>query len=414
LIYDIIIIGAGPAGLFAAANVDKKTNSLILNNTNSPGKKLLISGAGQCNITNTGNIKDFVARYGDNGSKIRKVLYSFSNIALINYLESKGIECYRREDGKVFPKTMKGLELLNLLLSRGRNNGFKLINDVEIRNIQYDEKKKNYILKDDTGKLYKCQKLVIATGGLSYPKSGSNGSLIEAMKEMEIEIVSQREALVPIYIENYPYGSLSGIAFKKVKVSIGSHEKTGSLLFTHKNLSGPVILDMSRYAKNGEKIRINYLNDVTKEQMLEILTKAKSGCTRMAHNMIYDILIKISTDITKRYVEQLCQRAGVDENSRFADMKKEQMIKLTDLLTNDTYVVTGNGGYNVAMCTAGGVSLEEIDSSTFEVRKYPGMYIIGELLDIDGDTGGFNIQFAFSSGYICAKSLRGNEGFHGS
>lgn len=414
MIYDIIIIGAGPAGLFAAANVDKKTNSLILNNTNSPGKKLLISGAGQCNITNTGNIKDFLARYGDNGNKIRKVLYGFSNIALINYLESKGIECFRREDGKVFPKTMKGLELLNLLLTKGRNNGFKLINDVEIRNIEYDAKKKNYNIKDDTGKVYKCLKLVIATGGLSYPKSGSNGSIIEALKNMKIEIIPQREALVPIYIENYPYGLLSGISFKKVKVAISSHQKTGSLLFTHKNLSGPVILDMSRYAKNGEKIRINYLNDVTNEKLLELLTKAKSGCTRLAQNMIYDILLKISSDITKRYVEQLCLRVGIDEKLRFADLKKEQMMKLTDLLTKDTYMITGNGGFNVAMCTAGGVSLEEVDSSTFEVKKYPGMYIIGELLDIDGDTGGFNIQFAFSSGYICAKSLRGKEVFHGS
>lgn len=405
MIYDIIIIGAGSAGLFAAANVDKQTNSLILNNTNAPGKKLLISGAGQCNITNTGKIKDFIGRYGDNGNRIRKALYSFSNIALIDYLESKGIDCFKRDDGKVFPKSMKGLELLDLLITRGKNNGFKLINEVEIRYIEFDDNKSIFKLKDDIGRIYKCHKVVIATGGLSYPKSGSNGSIIGCLNDMGIDIVPQREALVPIFVENYPYTSLSGIAFKKAKVIIGKYEKTGSLLFTHKNLSGPVILDMSRYAKNGEKIRINYLGDVSKEQLMEIFTKAKLGCVRLAHTIIYDVLLKLSSDISKRYVELLCMRVGIEEKTRFADMKKDLLVKLVDYVTNDTYVITGNGGFNVAMCTAGGVSLDEIDLSTFEVRKYPGMYIIGELLDIDGDTGGFNIQFAFSSGYVCGKSI---------
>lgn len=407
MIYDIIIIGAGPAGLFTAANISKKTNSLILNNTNSPGKKLLISGAGQCNITNTGNIKDFISRYGENGNRIRKALYSFSNIALIDYLESKGIECFKREDGKVFPKSMKGLELLDLLLTRGVNKGFKLINDVEIRSLEFDINKKIFKLKDDTEKIYKCQKLVVATGGLSYPKSGSNGIIIETLRKMGIEIIPQREALVPIYVNNYPYSSLSGISFKNARITIGSHEKTGSLLFTHKNLSGPVVLDMSRYAVNGEKIKINYLGNITKEQILEKFKTAKSGSLKLAQNMLYDILMNISSDITKRYVEQVCLRAGIDEKTKFAELKKVELVSLADYITDDTFLISGTGGFNTAMCTTGGVSLDEIDLTSFETKKYPGMYIVGEVLDIDGDTGGFNIQFAFSSGYACARSING-------
>lgn len=405
MIYDIIIIGAGPAGLFTAANINKRTNSLILNNTNSPGKKLLISGAGQCNITNTGNIKDFIGRYGDNGAKIRKVLYSFSNIALIDYLESKGIECFKRDDGKVFPKSMKGQELLDLLLTRGINNGFKLINDVEIRSLEFDDNKQVFKLMDDTGKIFKCKKLVVATGGLSYPKSGSNGKITEALRKMGIEIVPQREALVPIYVNNYPYGSLSGISFKKARITIGSHSKKGGLLFTHKNLSGPVVLDMSRYALSGKKIKINYLGDITKDQILEKFKIAKSGSHKLAQNILYDILIKISSDITKRFVEQICLRAGIDENTKFADLKKLELLNLAEYITEDTFLISGSGGFNVAMCTTGGVSLDEVDLSSFEAEKYPGLYIVGEVLDIDGDTGGFNIQFAFSSGYVCARSI---------
>lgn len=408
MIYDIIIIGAGPAGLFTAANISKRTNSLILNNTNSPGKKLLISGAGQCNITNTGNIKDFIGRYGDNGAKIRKVLYSFSNIALIDYLESKGIECFKRDDGKVFPKSMKGQELLELLLTRGINNGFKLINDVEIRSLEFDDNKQVFKLMDDTGKIFKCQKLVVATGGLSYPKLGSNGIITEALRKMGIEIIPQREALVPIYVNNYPYGSLSGISFKKARITIGCHSKIGGLLFTHKNLSGPVVLDMSRYALSGEKIKINYLGEITKDQILEKFKIAKSGSHKLAQNMLYDILIKISSDITKRFVEQICLRAGIDENTKFADLKKLELLNLAEYITEDTFLISGNGGFNVAMCTTGGVSLDEVDLSSFEAKKYPGLYIVGEVLDIDGDTGGFNIQFAFSSGYVCARSINGN------
>lgn len=408
MIYDIIIIGAGPAGLFTAANISKKTNSLILNNTNSPGKKLLISGAGQCNITNTGNIKDFISRYGDNGAKIRKILYSFSNIALIDYLESKGIECFKRDDGKVFPKSMKGQEILDLLLTRGINNGFKLINDIEIRSLEFDNNKQVFKLMDDIGKIYKCQKLVIATGGLSYPKSGSNGIITESLRKMGIEIIPQREALVPIYVNNYPYGSLSGISFKRAKVTIGNREKIGGLLFTHKNLSGPVVLDMSRYALSGERIKINYLGDIKKDQILEKFKAVKSSSIKLAQNMIYDILIKISSDITKRYVEKICLRAGIDENTKFADLKKVELVSLAEYITEDTFFISGTGGFNVAMCTTGGVSLDEVDLVSFEAKRYPGMYFVGEVLDIDGDTGGFNIQFAFSSGYVCARSLNGN------
>lgn len=407
MIYDIIIIGAGPAGLFTAANVETKTNSLILNNTGSPGKKLLISGAGQCNITNTGKIKDFLNRYGDNGNKIKKALYRFSNISLINYLENKGIDCFKREDGKVFPKSMNGKELLDLLLNKLKHNGFKLINDVEIRSVDFNEEKQIFQLKDQDGKIYKCQKVVVATGGLSYPKTGSNGVLTESLRNLGLEIIPMKEALVPIFVEKYPYTSISGISFKKAKVFIGKHQKTGSLLFTHKNLSGPVILDMSRYAVNGETIRINYLVDVSREELTSIFNDMRSGCIKLAHTIIYETLSKISTDITKRYVGLICEIAGVGDKTRFADLKKEVLKKIVEMVCEDSFMITGNAGYNVAMCTTGGVSLDEIDIDTFEVKKYPGMYIIGEALDVDGDTGGFNIQFAFSSGYVCSKSIIG-------
>ena len=407
MIYDIIIIGAGPAGLFTAANVEKKTNSLILNNTGSPGKKLLISGAGQCNITNTGKIKDFLSRYGDNGIKIRKALYGFSNISLINYLENKGINCFRREDGKVFPSSMNGRDLLELLLNRLKNNGFKLINDVEIRSVEYIEEKKIFQLRDDVDRTYKCLKLVVATGGLSYPKTGSNGMLTDSLKSIGLEIIPMKEALVPIYVENYPYSSLSGTSFKKAKVVIGKHQKTGSLLFTHKNLSGPVILDMSRYANSGETIRINYLGDVSREELMVKFNDRRPGCVKLARTIIYETLTKLSTDVTKRYVDLLCEIAGVGDKVRFAELKKDVLKKIVEMVCEDSYMITGNAGFNVAMCTTGGVSLDEIDVETFEVKKYPGMYVIGEALDVDGDTGGFNIQFAFTSGYVCAKHVLG-------
>ena len=402
---DIIIVGAGPAGLFAAASTGSKTNSLILNNGPEPGRKLLIAGAGKCNFTNGGSIKDFISRYGKQGPRIRKALYGFSNAALVRYLENNGIETWTREDGKIFPKSLRGSGILELLLKDAARNGFSLKNKEEVREIGYDPEVGVYTIATDTGEKYPTKKLVLATGGLSYPGTGSNGSILESLRELGIALIPGKPALVPIYVDSYPYSSLAGISFKNILVTVGEHKKRGDLLLTHKNFSGPAILDLSRYSENGQPLVLNYLGDTRKEDLAERLAGLREGSGRQALTAVLQAVGGFSPDIPRRFVELICSRAGIEGGMKMAELSNSRIRTLAELFTGDRFRISGNSGFQVAMCTAGGVSLDEVDLSTFEAKAYPGLYIIGELLDVDGDTGGFNVQFAFSSGYACATNI---------
>ena len=428
MIYDVIIVGAGASGLFAAASFKKKITGLLLNNGKSPGMKLLMSGAGQCNITNGGDIKNFLQHYGSNGLKIRKPLYKFNNQALIDYLENKGIPTFERQDGKIFPKSLNSKDVLDLLLSESTSNGFSLRNEQCVATISYadagyidtlytDAVYTNpvYTLTTQTGELYQCKNLILATGGLSYPSTGSDGSMDLVFASLDLKTTTCKPSLVPIFVEGYNYSSLSGISFPYAIVTVQNHacqdhscqdhtSKDG-LLLTHKGFSGPAILNISRYASPGAEMIINYLPAMDAIRFFRDLKSLLPGNSKQISTVIHDCIQNLNETLPKRFIDQVCQTISINPASKAATISVKQLQSLVHKLTNDSYKVSGTAGYQLAMCTSGGVSLDEIDLNTFEAKKYPHLYIIGEALDVDGDTGGYNIQFAFSSGFLCAKDL---------
>lgn len=399
-IYDVIIIGAGASGLFAAASAGfdaKGTASqykgsafkgVILEKTARPGTKLLMSGSGQCNITHAGSIKDFIDCYGDKGKKLRSCLYKYSNLELMDFLESNGVEVFTREDGKVFPKSMDAHDVLYMLLRRAKKNGFEIKCDSEVTSLHRIDDLWQVTSPDgDNGTaVYYASNVIIATGGCSYPTTGSDGSFFNVLRnDLDIEITELKPSLTPMQVNEYPYGELSGISFKNIHTSIWHDEKKiaetcEDLLFAHKDLSGPAVINISKYAQPGDKLKINYMHPLNYEQVLDRLKKAFHGAKGSPANIIAS-----QFGLPKRFCQLLVTQHG------------EALKNLAHGLTGEEFVIKSVSGFNKAMATAGGIDLKQISTSTFGFKDIPGLYAIGEALDVDGITGGYNLQFAYSS-----------------
>lgn len=403
-VYDLIIIGAGASGLFAGASLSKPLNGLILEKSSGPGKKLLMTGGGQCNLTRSDSIKDFISHYGDSGRRIRSVLYRFNNLAVMDFFHKQGVRLFEREDGKIFPESLKAMDILSALVRCCWDNGFKVQYSSPVTAIT--ETDRIYTVHCGNKK-YKAKKLIVAAGGCSYPTSGSDGKIFTVLADLGIEIISPKPALVPVHVEDYPYGTLSGISVPEVAVNINGEKRTafiGDLLFTHNCFSGPVVLNASRYALKGAELRINYFPKTSLQQLLDKCAYAARGNRKQLSTLLHDILNESSV-IPKRMIDLICLRVKVDSARKSSAVSRSDLSSVIGVLTDDRFVISDTGGFNSAMVTAGGVSLDEIDLKTLESKKYPGIYFAGEVLDVDGDTGGYNLQFAFSSAYAVAEAL---------
>lgn len=401
MIYDCIVIGAGAAGLFLAASTKKKINGLIFEKTTRAGTKLLMSGSGQCNITHAGSIKDFITRYGENGKKIRTCLYRYSNLHLTDFLENHGVRTITREDGKVFPASMDAREILDMLMGLSRENGFRIKYDSPVKHIAMIPAGAPGGLPDsdiwqiETDKdPFLTKKVVIASGGCSYPSTGSDGSLFRVLREdLGLGITKLRPALSPVIIADYPYEQLSGISFDPAGVTIMRDGKvtaknSDALLLTHRDLSGPAILNISKYVLPEDSIMIDYIYPVTYEQVASDLKKDLSGPGRDPASVITG-----RYGLPKRFCQLLVSRYGSSPK------------KLAHALTGERFTVKDVAGFGKAMATSGGIDMKEIKTSTMELKKHPGIYAIGEVCDIDGETGGYNLQFAYSSARAAAAAI---------
>ena len=428
MIYDIIIIGAGASGLFAASNIklNKNEKGLILDKSKKPGLKLLMAGSGQCNLTHSGDIKDFISHYGPNGKKVRSIIYNFSNDMLKDWFHSRGLKLITREDGKVFPESMSSRTVLDLFLKETSRNGFELRQSQDVTGISHISQDGSEITEDDSAKssllfritatspsgkeTYTARKVIVATGGCSYPTTGSDGAIFSVLTDLGLELVPCRPALVPLSVEGYPYTELSGNSVKKAQVWIyegrqrkkNSPTMRGDVLMTHRDFSGPGIIDMSRYAKNGYTLEINWYPDKNSDTILSELNALRKGSKKQ----LISVLTEYFPELTQAHLRWLCHRTEIDPARRFTDINSDTLKALIRFITSDTFVISGNQGYKVAMATSGGISLSEISTSTMECKKVPGLFILGEALDVDGDTGGYNLQFAFSSAMRAALSIK--------
>jgi predicted Rossmann fold flavoprotein len=400
MMFDVIIIGAGPAGLFAAAHCKSKS-VLLLEKNELVGRKLMIAGSGRCNLTHKGDIRDFFDHYGNNSRFLKTALLQFNNEQLIDFFESRHLKTYTDKNNKVFPDSDNSADVLNILSDACKRNNVILKSGQGVREVKYD--KEIFIVKT-ADQEYQSRQVLITTGGKSYPKTGSTGEGYTFARQLGHTIINPKPSLTPVFINNFPLAELSGVTLHNVPVYLYRdnkkvNEHKGDIVITHKGISGPGILDFSRYFEPNDVLKINYAGvnqDEFKSEFLE--TVEKEG----------KILVKTflkKFDIPNGLIEFLLKNMSIDPGTNIAGITKVQRNQITQAFCEYSFPIDRVGGYEMAMVTAGGVSLAEISSKTMESKIVPGLYFAGEVMDIDGDTGGYNLQAAFSTAYLAALSI---------
>jgi len=402
--YDVIIIGAGASGLYCAAHLpDKKV--LIIEKNSRIGMKILASGSGQCNLTHGGYISAFYDHYGPRKAFVKFALNHHNNKQVISFYESHGLKCIERSDGKVFPESLKASDVVDTLARCIKKATLK--KNEKVMRVEYLEN--HFKVFTDHGEYEGCE-LVIATGGRSYPALGSTGDGYGFAEHFGHSLRSVKPGLTGVVTRTKDFSELQGISLDTVIVSLyksKSNEADGSpslkqsvyngpLLFTHFGLSGPVIINNSRYFDKGDLLTINFLGESYEVSEKFFIDTAKShGDKPLA---FYLNQIKLPEALKEKLI-------GVDRSIKMSVITKEKRKEILSHLTQYKVEIESLIGFNQAMVTVGGISHEEVDSKSMASKIQKGLYIVGEVVDVDGDTGGYNLQWAFSSGYLAAKSI---------
>ena len=401
MIYDLLIVGGGAAGLFAGAGASLSgLEFCLLEGMNQCGLKLLASGSGQCNLTRAGDIRDFPEKYGPAFRFVKHTLMDFDNRRLVTFFQENGLPCEDRGDGKIFPVSRNSRDVRDLLLKLCRIKG-KIMWKQQVLSIE--NQGGSFTVKTGSQN-YHAKKVLLAAGGQSYPGTGSTGSAYALAEALGHSIVPPRPALTPVFIRNFPLVPCSGTALP-VSVTLFRNGKknssfAGDILITHKGFSGPVILNNSWRMEDGDELRISWTGLEKRERIeKDILERIQSSGKKSAvHGLA-------RRELTEGLLKILLERSGIDGEKKMSQLSRTDRQSHLNILTEDRYIIGSKGGFNQAMVTAGGVSLSEVNPGTMESRICRGLYFAGEILDVDGETGGYNLQFAFSSAALAVKSL---------
>ncbi|MDO8871318.1 MAG: NAD(P)/FAD-dependent oxidoreductase [Methanoregula sp.] len=402
--YDICVIGAGPAGLFCAIHAAAPGfKVLLLEKMDEPGKKLLLSGTGQCNITHAGEMRDFLAHYGEHGKWLKPALFSFTNKALIAFFQERCLSMMTEENGKVFPETRQSSDVLAVLLKECKTRGVEIHCGEPVTGITHHAEGFVIVTPRAT---YRSTVIVITTGGRSYPKTGSTGDGYRFCESLGQPVTETAPALTPLLIRNFPFAALAGISFEQMPFTvwrdgkkIGEHK--GDVLFTHLGVSGPGILDASRNILPDDLIKLSFVGAMKREEFTADLSR------RVEENRTWQVsTILAAYPIPERLNRKLLKISDIPDDLKCNHFSAEQRTRLVTNCTEFPLTVTAPGGFAVAMVTRGGVALEGVNMKTMESKIVPKLYFAGEVLDIDGDTGGYNLQAAFSTGYLASEGIR--------
>lgn len=399
--HDLVVVGAGPAGLFAAIHAGLAgMRVLVLEKNASAGRKLLASGSGRCNVTNAAPIDEFPRRYGDAFRFVKSALLGYTNADLMSFFADGGVPLVEMAGGKVFPVSQDSRDVLRLLLDEAAKAGVEFVYSCPVDSVARDDGAFSVISRD---RRFTATNLLLSTGGKSYPGTGSTGDGYRIAAELGHSIAEPSPALTPLVIEDYPLSDCAGVSLKDADFSVvrdGSEvaRSRGDVLFTHKGLSGPGILDASRFMRPGDTIRVSLAGS---EDDIEraFLACAEGSGSKNAKNFA------ASLGIPDRLAVAALSAIGIDGATAIARIDRESRKRLARGLSAMPFRVASLAGYAEAMATRGGVSLSEVNAKTMESRLVAGLYFAGEILDVDGDTGGFNLQFAFSSGRLAADAM---------
>ena len=410
--FDIAIVGAGAAGLATAIFVrrlNRYCSVVLLDSSVKPGAKILVSGGSRCNVTNVAvSERDFC---GGKSAIIRRILRAFPPHDVVAWFASLGVPLHEEACGKLFPDSNRSRDVLDALLREGASSGVVLQTATRLSNITPDAR----LILHTTRGLIAATNVVMATGGLSLPKTGSDGGGLEIARRLGHTIVPTTPALVPLTsaADGSLNETLSGVSHDaELALWIDGRvalRLRGSLLWTHFGFSGPVVLDMSRHwlrATLEERVALITLSFLPGESFDSVDREwASAGAARRrasVHGRLADLL-------PSSLATAILQRLAIESTISVAELPRNDRRRLAHALVRWPLNVDGNRGYNYAEATAGGVALDEIEPATMASRKCPGLYLVGEMLDVDGRIGGFNFQWAWSSARVAARALAGSR-----
>ncbi|SCK04636.1 tricarballylate dehydrogenase [uncultured Clostridium sp.] len=402
---DVVVIGGGPAGIMAAISAAKNNNVILLEGNDRIGKKLFITGKGRCNVTNAKEISEFFDYIPGNPYFLYSSLYTFTNEDTINFFESQGIKLKTERGGRIFPQSDKSSDII-----KGLNNGLK-----EARvNIKLNSKVTKIIMEsskivaveiNDSKRIY-GDYFIVATGGASYPLTGSTGECFKMLECLGHTIVNLKPSLVPIEIKEDFIKELAGLSLRNIGLTIKLKGKVvyreqGEIKFTYYGISGPLTLSGSRYIKNNDefKVIIDFKPALDlKDLDVRIQKDFKKYINNAFKNSLDDLL-------PQKIIPVIIELSGIDKNKKVNEITREERKGLVNLLKNFEITVKRLRPLSEAIVTAGGVAIDEIDPSTMKSRIIENLSFAGEVMDVDAFTGGYNVQIALSTGYIAGTNL---------
>lgn len=401
----VAIIGGGPAGMMAAAMAAKRgRNAVIIEKNQSLGRKLLITGKGRCNITNDCDISEFITNVPVNGRFLYSAFYSFTNRDLLSMLSMAGLETKVERGGRVFPVSDRAADVLAALRKILAYYKAKVVYG-EVESVRTDGNDKIVAIKGK-GNL-RCSSVIIATGGMSYPKTGSTGDGYRFAKALGHTIIKPKPSLVPLVLKSDCLGMLMGLSLKNVSLCVYEddvciYRDFGEMLFTHYGASGPIILSASSHMRKLGSAHYRICIDLKPALDEKTLDKRILRDFDKEKNKIY--ANSLSELLPKKMIPVIVKLSGIAPEKKVNEITRGERAKLVSCLKSLEFDVSALRPISDAIITSGGVSVSEINPKTMESKITNGIYFAGEVIDTDAYTGGFNLQIAFSTGYLAGNN----------
>ncbi len=398
----VAIIGGGAAGLMAGGFLEKKGyNVSIFDGNEKCGKKIYITGKGRCNVTNDCDCEEYLANVVNGNKFMRSAINQFTPFDTKEFFENLGVSLKVERGNRVFPVSDKASDIIKALLYHCKNCNIHLNEKVEFLNKQQND----FIVKTNQN-TYNFDRVIIATGGMSYPATGSKGDGFKFAKMFNHHVIKPRGALVPIELNDNFCSELAGLSLKNVLLKAEFDEKVkslfGEMLFTHNGISGPIALSLSSFIADAKnvKLSIDFKPALSLEQLEDRLLREFSA--NLNKNITYIIKGLLPNSLVPIFLSKLSITGDLKINS----VTKQQRQKIIQLLKDFKLSFKGLYPVEAGVVTGGGVDLKEINPKSMESKIVEGLYFIGEVLDVDCLTGGFNLQTAFSTAYACAMNLK--------
>ena len=415
----VIVIGGGPAGMMAAISAAKEKNEVILLEKNSSlGRKLLITGKGRCNITSSLPISEFINNIPGNGRFLYSAFEQFTNQDIIDLLKENGLEVKQERGNRIFPVTDKAQSVLDCFIKELRKKHIEVHTNIQVAQIcikMDSDGSKVDMVRCISGEEIKADKIILATGGKSYPKTGSTGDGYRIAEELGHTIMKPKGSIVPLEADKKLCQSLQGLSLRNVKIELKNCETNkkiyddfGEMLFTHFGVSGPTILSASAHL-----LKVKNVDELLKNGKIKLIVDLKPALSieeldlriRRDFEEFKNKEFKNSLDklLPKKMIETIIDLSKINSSKKVNEITRDERARLVQMLKNFEVTITGFRSIEEAIVTSGGVSIKEINPKTMESKFVKGLYFAGEIIDVDAYTGGFNLQIAYSTGFVAGK-----------